>query len=104
LAEHPGSAVRVYVVWFPVLTGDASVTVDRRLLSDRRVTNFWDPNRAVSNWFSDHVTEQPGITWDAYFLYGGDATWDSTPGPLASSGSSVIGSRDSLAADFQNLN
>jgi len=95
--------VRVYVVWFPVLAGDASATVDSRLLTDRRVTNFWDPNRTVSSWFSAHVADQPGITWDAYFLYGPDATWDSVPAPLASSGSPVISSRDSLAADFKRL-
>ena len=95
--------MRVYAVWFPVLAGDASATVDSRLLNDRRVTNFWDASRAVSSWFSAHVTDQPGITWDAYFLYGPDATWDSVPAALASSGSPVIGSRDSLAADFKRL-
>lgn len=95
--------MRVYVVWFPVLTGDASATVDNRLLTDPRVTNYWDPNRRVSSWFSAHVINEPGITWDAYFLYGSDATWDSVPAPLASSGSSVIGSRDSLAADFKRI-
>jgi hypothetical protein len=95
--------VRVYAVWFPVLPGDASATVDKRLLTDKRVTNFWDPHRTVSNWFSHHVTDQPGITWDAYFLYGPDATWDSMPAPLVSSGSPVIGRRDSLAADFKRI-
>jgi hypothetical protein len=95
--------VRVYAVWFPVLAGDASATVDTRLMTDRRVTNLWDPNRKVSGWFSQHVTNQPGITWDAYFLYGPDASWDSGPAPLASSGSPVIGSRDSLATDFKRL-
>ncbi len=95
--------MRVYAVWFPVLAGDASATVDNRLLADRRVTNFWDPNRTVSKWFSQHRSEQPGITWDSYFLYGGDATWDSAQEPLASSGSPVIGSRDSVAADFRRL-
>lgn len=67
------------------------------------MTNFWDPNRAVSSWFSEHVTDQPGITWDAYFLYGPDATWESGPAPLVSSGGPVIGSRDALAADVKRL-
>jgi hypothetical protein len=95
--------VRVYAVWFPVLPGDASATVDTRLLTDLRVTNFWDPKREISDWFSQHITDQPGITWDAYFLYGPGATWDLAPAPLASSGSPVIGSREVLAADFMRL-
>lgn len=103
LARHPGSPIRVYAVWFPVLAGDSSVTVDGRLLSDSRVTNYWDPRRTVGNWFSAHMTDQPGVTWDAYFLFGPAATWDATPTPLASLGSPVIGSRDSLSTAFKEL-
>jgi hypothetical protein len=44
------------------------------------------------------VTGQEGITWDAYFLYGPDARWDRQPGPLVSTGGSVIGSTDQLMA------
>ena len=103
LASHPKSPLRVYAVWFPVLPGDSAVTVDRRLLTDDRVSNFWDPKRAVGNWFSENVTQEPGITWDAYFLFGPEATWTSAPAPIASSGSPVIGSRDSLSAAFDRL-
>jgi hypothetical protein len=103
LKSHPQSRLRVYAVWFPVLPGDSSVTVDRWLLTDVRVDNFWDPQRVVGNWFSEHVTDQPGITWDAYFLFGSDATWISSPSPIASSGSPVIGNRDSLTAAFDRL-
>lgn len=103
LASHRSWAIRVYAVWFPVLAGDSSVTVDARLLNDPRVTNYWDPQRRVGDWFSAHVTSQPGITWDAYFLFGAGATWDSAPAPVASSGSPVIGSRDDLAASFKEV-
>lgn len=103
LANHPGLAIRVYAVWFPVLAGDSSVTLDRRLLTDSRATNFWDSKHSVGDWFSEHVTDQPGVTWDAYFLFGPDASWDSTPTPVLSTGSPVIGSRESLAAAVSNL-
>lgn len=49
------------------------------------------------------MTDQPGVTWDAYFLFGPAATWDATPTPLASLGSPVIGSRDSLSTAFKEL-
>ena len=91
------------MVWFPVLAGDASATVDSRLLTDKRVTNYWDPSRSVSSWYSQHVTNDPGITWDSYFLYGPDATWTAQPPPLVSTGSTVFGTRATLAADFGRL-
>jgi hypothetical protein len=93
----------VFVVWFPVLFGDSRELVDRRVLSDHRAVNFWDPNRLTGGWFSEHVTHDAGLTWDAYFLYGGEATWQTAPGPLVGSGSSVIGSSDALAAQLRPL-
>lgn len=86
------------VVWLPMLPGDAKALIDQRVLSDPRVTYYWDPNRIVGDWFSQQVTHQPGPTWDAFFLYGAQARWDSTPGPLVASGSSIIGSRADLVA------
>lgn len=77
--------------------------MDPRLLSDRRATNYWDPNRRVSGWISAHVTNEPGITWDAYFLYGPDADWESIPAPLARSGRPLMGGRDTLAAELRRL-
>jgi hypothetical protein len=44
-----------------------------------------------------------GISWDAYYLYGRDATWKVEPESLASSGGSVIGSSSDLAAAFASI-
>jgi len=102
LQKYPSSDVRVYVVWFNMLPADSRDLVDRKVLNDHRVVNYYDPNRVVGTWFAEH-TGGGGIVWDAYFLYGADATWTDQPGPLVSSGGTVIGSSGDLAAAFGKL-
>lgn len=103
LEKYPSSQVRVYVVWFNVLAGDSRALVDRRVLNDSRVTNLYDPKRLIGSWFADHANGGGGIAWDAYFLYGRDATWVSEPGPLLSHGATVIGSSGDLGAAFRTV-
>ena len=103
LQKYPASNVRVYVVWFDMLPADSRNFVDRRVLNDPRVRNYYDPNRVVGSWFAQHVDGGGGISWDAYYLYGADASWTSTPGPLLSSGGSVIGASADLAAAFAHV-
>ncbi len=103
LEKYPSSPVRVYVVWFDMLAGDARQLVDTRVLNDPRVSNFYDPNKTVGSWFSEHMDREKGIVWDAYLLYGSDASWVSEPGPLLSSGRTVIGSSADLATAFHRL-
>jgi hypothetical protein len=99
LEKYPRIGIRVFAVWFDMMPADSRNLVDRRLFNDSRVTNFYDPNRVVGTWFAQR-TGAGGIVWDAYFLYGPDATWDSEPAPLVSSGSTVIGSSSDLARAF----
>jgi len=82
LEKYPKAYVRVYTVWFNVLAGDWRDLVDRRVLDDPRVTNYYDADRVVGSWFAQH-TGGGGIVWDAYFLYGPDAAWSSEPRPLS---------------------
>ncbi len=103
LEKYPSSGVRVYVVWFNMLPGDSRNLVDRKVLNDRRVVNYYDPDRVVGTWFAQHSEGGGGIVWDAYFLYGADASWLAEPGPLVSSGGSVIGSSSDLAQAFGKL-
>lgn len=90
-------------MWLPTLPGDTKALIDQRVLSDPRVTYYWDPNRIVGDWFSQRVTHQPGTTWDAFFLYGAEARWDSTLGAPVASGSSIIGSTADLLAGFNAI-
>jgi hypothetical protein len=85
-----------------MMPGDSRGLVDRKVLNDHRVANYYDPNRVVGTWFAEH-TGDAGIVWDAYFLYGADASWTDEPGPLVSSGRTVIGSSEDLAAAFGKL-
>lgn len=103
LVKYPSSDVRVYVVWFNILPGDSRSLVDRKVLNDHRVANYYDPNRVVGSWFAEHIDRAGGIVWDAYFLYGPDASWTDEPGPLVSSGGTVIGSSQDLAVAFGKL-
>jgi len=102
LEKYPSSDVRVYLVWFNMLPGDSRNLVNRKVLNDHRVVNYYDPKRVVGSWFAEH-TGGGEIVWDAYFLYGPDASWTDQPGPLVSSGGTVIGSSEDLAAAFGKL-
>jgi hypothetical protein len=104
LEKYPRSDVHVYVVWFNMLPADSRNLVDRKVLNDRRATNFYDPNRLVGAWFADHANGGVGIVWDAYFLYPAAAMWADQPQPLLSSGGPVIEASSDLAAAFAKLN
>jgi hypothetical protein len=97
LQKYPSARLKVLSVWFNMLTGDSRQFLDTRVLSDPRVTYYWDQDKVTGRWFSDHVTGRAKVTWDAYFLYGPAARWDQGPGPLVSSSNGdVIGSTDEL--------
>lgn len=102
LQKYPSADVRVYTVWFDMMTGDSRALVDRHVLNDRRVTNFYDPQKVVGSWFA-RQNGDGGVDWDAYYLYGPDATWSAQLGPLVSSGGPVIDSTADLAAAFGKL-
>jgi hypothetical protein len=98
LDRHPAATLKVLAVWFNMVPGDSRRLLDTSVLSDPRVTYFWDEQKVVGRWFWGHLTRRPGITWDAYFLYGPEARWDQEPEPLISmsSATSVIASASQL--------
>jgi hypothetical protein len=69
--------------------------------------HFWDAGRVVGRYYDERVTRlgEPGderIEWDAYFLYGPDATWEEGPPEQISWGRTIvdsgIGSSETSAA------
>lgn len=93
ILENSSSAnLRVYAVWVPFLGGTReSADLSRGVLPDPRVVQFWDGSSLTSQWFAENVEHSAAPAWDVYYLYGPDATWTDAPGPLASSGGTIIG-------------
>ncbi len=81
MIEYADPNFKVFVVWLKKYEGAARSTWRPELLSDSRVTHFWDETLIASRFFSSH---RPGCTeeWDAFFVYGPKASWEDTPAPL----------------------
>lgn len=95
-------ALRVLVVWVPFLGGSRDA-INPSVFPDSRVTSLWDQHAVSSWWFSQHVTKQPGPTWDYYLLFGPRARWGAVPGPVVSQGGTVIGQSGQLRASIRPL-
>ena len=79
-----------------MLWGDPREEWNGNIMPDPRVTHFWDDDALVGQWFAQQVDGYEGIAWDIYYLYGPEATWETVPIPLAGSGGTIIGERDTL--------
>lgn len=86
-----------------MVPGDSRRFLDTRVLSDPRVTYFWDQEKATGRWFSEHVRHRRRIAWDAYFLYGPEARWDQElePPVSRSTAGSVIADASQLQQAVQ---
>lgn len=69
-------AVRVYVVWVPMLEMDqaGAVAEATKYLPDARVSHFWDARGALKEAYAPVLQiEQP--VWDVYLAYDREAEW-----------------------------
>lgn len=103
LAQNSSVKLRVYVVWLPMLGGDAREEWNGTTMPDPRVTHFWDGETVIGQWFAKQVNGYQGIAWDVYYLYGPDATWESVPSPLIASGGTIYGERQALKMQLDTL-
>jgi hypothetical protein len=103
LAKYPAARLRVYAIWTVKLTFDSRDQWDAGGLSDPRVVHLWDPQDLTGDWFVAHQPDYQAGDWDAYLLFGPQATWTSQPPPLISSGGSVIDTKDQLAQSIAPL-
>jgi hypothetical protein len=87
LAKHPNAAVRVFVVWEPILPTDFSAPVTWVLsrLPDRRVQQYWDRDHVVAKQMAadarppqpgPECCDQSGILWDLAAVYPKGVVWD----------------------------
>ncbi len=97
LEKHPHAKLRVYAIWTVKLTFDWRDQWDAGGLTDSRVIHLWDQQDLLGDWFVDHLPGDQAGDWDAYRLFGPTTTWTAQPPTLISSGSSVIGTKDTLA-------
>ena len=106
LDEHRSADLQVFAIWLPMLPTDARSEWESGLLDDPRVTHFWDEERIVGRWLAEvdlGGQGYSGIVWDAYFLFGPEASWESEPGPLVGSGAPVVEASDQLGKQIRPL-
>lgn len=93
----------------PMLPTDARSEWDPTIFDDPRALNLWDDERVLGAWLGERDEFRGSrfgpIVWDAYFLFGKKAVWDSAPDELlsASSGPTVIGETSKLTSALEAL-
>jgi len=98
LNKYPGSDLKVYAVWFNMYPGDNRSKWRGDLLSDSRVTHFWDQAKAIGRLLASHpdINFPRKTLWDSYVLFGRDAIWEEHPEPLESWGMPLYHRRHKL--------
>ena len=101
LEKNRSSDLQVYAIWFNMIWSDARAKWPSDALSDPRGVHFWDEQKVVGRWYEKNVTRQgpsgsDRVEWDAYFLYGPQASWGEGPPGLVSWGHPIVAARDRL--------
>ena len=86
-----------------MLGGDSREMWNGSTMPDPRVIHYWDGERIIGQWFAKAIDGYDGIAWDAYYLYGPDATWNSIPSPLIGSGGPIYSVREQLVSQIRTL-
>jgi hypothetical protein len=100
LAKQPSAKLKVYAVWFNMMTSDQRSQWPSNLITDRRVTHFWDERRLLGNWYAKFKEFSKGpdaVVWDAFFVYSSDSRWTDQPSGLIGWGSTIISHKNQLA-------
>jgi hypothetical protein len=100
LAKQPSAKLKVYAVWFNMMSSDQRSQWPSNLITDRRVTHFWDERKLLGKWYSTskEFSKGPGdVVWDAFFVYGSDSRWTDQPSGLIGWGSTIISHKNQLA-------
>ena len=92
-------------VWFDMVRSDNRSRWQPDLLTDPRVTHFWDTDKLVGTWYGENVTvQEPGhVEWDMFFLYDRGVEWSEDHSGVYSSGRTIWGRRDKLSRDAATL-
>lgn len=110
LEANPEAPIRVYAVYFEMISDDrgARSKVDpREHFSDPRVRVYWDDGKLLGRWYEENVTtrgrpDEDLVEWDAFFIYGQNATWtEHDRPPLSRWGRPLNQSREQLVEALQ---
>ncbi len=83
-----------------MMTSDQRSEWPSKLLTDARVTNFWDERKLLGNWYAKFKEFSKGTgdaVWDAFFVYSSDSRWTDRPSGLIAWGSTIISHKNQLA-------
>tara|TARA_B100000029_G_scaffold493772_1_gene556681 strand:- start:12887 stop:13237 length:351 start_codon:yes stop_codon:yes gene_type:complete len=109
LNKNPEKDIVVYTIWFKVINSDSRSAWPSLLLTDDRVTHFWDEKLIAGPWFAGWgpyigIQASDGyLLWDAFLLFSRTATWGKYPQPLWSGAAPVIYWIESLEQSFLAL-
>ena len=109
--------LRVYAVWFNMVESDARENWPKELLTDPRVTHFWDEARIVGRWFAPRtLTEEmqaalapnssglgQQVLWDCYLVFGPESRWDDGPSGVRRWGRTILRTREHLRQEIDAL-
>jgi hypothetical protein len=100
LAKQPSAKLKVYAVWFNMMSSDQRSQWPSIMLTDGRVTHFWDDRKLLGNWyamFKEFSKASGDAVWDAFFVYGSGSRWTDQPSDLIGWGSTIISHKTQLA-------
>ena len=88
LEQVDSENLAVFAVWMPVLGSDNAEAAKKAeaLLSDPRVTHYWDSDNSLGKLYGRQLTLPRGrqLAWDVYFVYAPGVRWeDEPPAPTA---------------------
>jgi hypothetical protein len=108
----------VYAIWFSMFGTEQRDDWPADILTDRRVTHWWDEGKAVGRWYMPRIGQMRdtlaagsggfagNVLWDSYLVYGPEAQWDESPTGLRRWGRTILrtqeGLREAFAALLQN--
>ena len=92
------------MIWVKRWATDTRAEIDGAGMVDPRVTHLWDTGNLVDQGFLERFgVDFGGLDYDLFLLFDRNATWDQRPPRPVSSGATVLGDSDQLAASAAAL-
>ena len=92
------------MIWVKRWATDTRSEIDGAGMVDPRVTHLWDTGNLVDQGFLERFgVDFGGLDYDLFLLFDRNATWDQRPPRPVSSGATVLGDSDQLAASAAAL-